>query len=282
MPRPARRPSRPGRPTSRGARAASAKAKVQARDKAKPAPRGRSGWKNGLLPVLGLVGGIGAGKTAVAAAMAEQGARVLDADAIGHALLDQTPAREEVVARFGEGVLVEGDPARVDRKRLGEIVFADPRALRDLEAILHPRMRRTFEKAIARAARRRTHRLIVLDAAILFEAGWDDLCDRVAFVEAPREVRLARLADARGWTAEQVEARERAQLSLEQKRARADFAIENSGDEGRLAADLAAAWGRLHVRPRSRPSLAPPGAEVPPAPESAPGPEPDEGNPAPS
>jgi dephospho-CoA kinase len=213
-----------------------------------------------MAPVVGLVGGVGAGKTAVASAMAEQGAMVLDADAIGHALLDQKPAREAVVARFGEGVLDESEPSRVDRKRLGAIVFGDPSALRDLERILHPRMRRTFEKAIARVERRRSFRLIVLDAAILFEAGWNDLCDLVAFVEAPRDLRLERLRDSRGWTAEQVEARERAQWSPDEKRSRSDALIHNDGDDARLAADLAALWRRLRVRPRARGREAPPGA----------------------
>lgn len=250
MPRPARNRSR-SQPASRGARPAS-----QGRGPAKGAARGRLWHGVQKLPVVGLVGGIGAGKSTVAAALAERGAVVLDADAIGHALLDQTPSRELVVERFGEGVLDPTDPSRVDRKALGAIVFADPAALKDLERILHPRMRRTFEKAIARASRR-SAQAVVLDAAILFEAGWDDLCDLVVFVDSPRDVRLARLAESRGWTAEQLEARERAQLALDEKRSRADMVVRNDGDASALGQDIEALWGRVRPRLRTRPSPPP-------------------------
>ena len=84
--------------------------------------------------------------------------------------------------------------------RHGTIVFGQPGALRRLEAILHPRMCRTFERAIARTVRRGQARAVVLDAAILLEAGWNTLCDRIVFVDAPRDQRLARLSAARGWT----------------------------------------------------------------------------------
>jgi dephospho-CoA kinase len=186
--------------------------------------------------VIGLIGGIGAGKSRVAALLAESGAKLIDADVVGHALLDQRPVRDEVVARFGPDVLDRagadaGAPPRIDRRALGAIVFADPAALRRLEAILHPRMRRTFERAIAREARRgQGPGCVVLDAAILLEAGWDALCDRIVFVDAPREVRLARLAEARGWTAAMLADREAAQWPLDRKRARADVVVVN--DDG--------------------------------------------------
>ena len=153
---------------------------------------GRPGpWKHGAIPVIGLIGGIGGGKSLAAAALARRGAFVLDADAVGHALLDQTPVRERVVERFGTGVLAPStdpdEPPHIDRRALGEIVFAQPSALCDLETILHPIMRRTFERAIARTVRRGKARGVVLDAAILLEAEWDSLCDRVVFIDAPRD-----------------------------------------------------------------------------------------------
>src|SRR5438105_238572 len=121
-------------------------------------PRPRGPWKHGPIPVIGLVGGIGAGKSAVAAALAERGAFVLDADAVGHALLQQRPARDRVLARFGAGILDRSGPADapapINRRALGAIVFQHPTSLRDLEAILHPRMRQTFARAIARAVRK--------------------------------------------------------------------------------------------------------------------------------
>jgi dephospho-CoA kinase len=212
-------------------------------------------WKHGSIPVIGLVGGIGAGKSRVAATLARQGAWVLDADAIGHALLDQPPARSEVVRRFGAEILAPASgpdqPRTVDRKALGTIVFGDPSARRDLEAILHPRMRRTFERAIARVARGGRHSAVVLDAAVLFEAHWDSLCDRVVFVDAPREQRLARLAASRDWSAEELAARESAQLPLAEKRARADLVLTNDASPESLDERTALLW-REHFEPNTR------------------------------
>ena len=222
--------------------------------------RPRGPWKHGMIPVLGLVGGIGAGKSLVAAEFAARGAQVLDADAIGHALLEQRPARDEVLARFGREIL--GPDDRIDRRALGAIVFTQPAARRDLEAILHPRMRRTFERAIARAARKQEAAAVVLDAAILYEAGWDDLCDHVAFVDAPADLRRARLAVQRGWDAEKLAARERAQLSPEGKRERADFSLRNDAGPEELRAEVDAAWARL-VPPRGIRPTSPPGRTTP-------------------
>jgi dephospho-CoA kinase len=194
-----------------------------------------------------LIGGIGAGKSLVADEFKKRGAFVLDADAVGHALLDQPPAREEVLRRFGTEVLdrsADGSP-QINRRALGAVVFAHDVSRRDLEKILHPRMRGTFERAIARTQRKRQVPLIVLDAAVLFEAGWNELCDVVLFVDAPREQRLARLESQRGWTAEVLEAREKAQLPLDQKRTRADFVIVNDGGTEHLSDEVARLWDRL-------------------------------------
>jgi dephospho-CoA kinase len=180
---------------------------------------------------------------------AEHGATVLDADAIGHALLDQRPAREEVVKHFGTRMLepkeLESAQPRVNRLALGALVFADRKALRELEAILHPRMRRTFERAISRAARGGKNPAVVLDAAVLFEAGWHDLCDAVVFVDAPREERLKRLRLQRGWDDVQLEARERAQLPLEEKRRRADHVLTNQSDPEALRTAADSLWTQL-------------------------------------
>jgi dephospho-CoA kinase len=216
-------------------------------------PRGP--WKHGTIPVIGLIGGIGAGKSQVAAALAEHGAHVLDADAIGHALLDQTPARNQVLKRFGEGILdhsaTAGAPARINRLALGAIVFAQPKALKDLEAILHPRMKDTFQRAIARAVRNRKVPAVVLDAAVLLEANWNDLCDVIVFVDAPRETRLARLAAQRGWTAETLDARERMQRPLEEKRRQADHVLVNDADPGALREGVSRLWQTI-AKPAQR------------------------------
>ncbi len=230
----------------------SARRSDRSRQRPSPPPKRPKGpWKNGPVAVVGLIGGIGAGKSRVAAFMAEHGAQILDADAIGHTLLDQTPAREEVVARFGTEVLERDrsglpvDPPKVDRALLGKIVFTDPPSLKALEAILHPRMKQTFEKAISRAARKQQTSAVVLDAAVLLEAGWHRLCDLVVFVDTPAEIREARILETRGWSADTLAKREAAQHPLNDKRKRADFVIENSGDEQTLAAAVAGVWDKL-------------------------------------
>ncbi len=198
-------------------------------------PRTSGPWKHGPIPVVGLTGGIASGKSEVARLLAERGSAVIDADKVGHELFDDAAVRAQVVERFGPAVGSEdGAPSRartrIDRKRLAAIVFDDPSARRALEAILHPLMRTRFLSTIQALEQREreTSPWVVLDAAILLEAGWDDLCDRVVFVDAPRDERSSRALVQRGWSQEMFRAREQAQWPCEAKRRRADFVINNS------------------------------------------------------
>jgi dephospho-CoA kinase len=209
----------------------------------------RGAWKHGAIPVIGLIGGIGSGKSAVAAILAARGAAVIDADRVGHEVLGEPEVTEEIVARFGENVLRrpasgESPEPQIDRAALGSIVFADPRSRRELESIVHPRMRERFRQDIGRLSQQGGARMIVLDAAILLEAGWDDLCDRVVFVEAPADLRRERVAKARGWTAAVLESRERAQWPPENKRLRADIVLVNGAGLDSLNREV----GRLEDR----------------------------------
>jgi len=182
--------------------------------------------------VIGLIGGIGSGKSAVASILAAQGGVVIDADGVGHELLTDPEVRNQIVARLGDSVLDRKVSAlapgpRIDRTNLGAIVFADPERRRELETIVHPRMRDRFRSEIERLTRLGEARVIVLDAAILLEAGWDDLCDRVVFVDAPRSVRRQRVATQRGWSLAALESREAAQWPCDIKRGRADIVLVN-------------------------------------------------------
>jgi dephospho-CoA kinase len=183
-------------------------------------------------PVLGLIGGIGSGKSAVAAAFARRGAVVIAGDQLGHEALKQPAIRRQVAEHFGPGVLdASGD---IDRRRLAAIVFADDERRRVLERLVHPYIVGRIEEEIARARANSTVPLIVLDAAILLEAGWHRVCDRLLFVHAPDAVRQQRLAGQRGWSEQQVRDREHAQWSLEEKKCRADFVLDNSGGAEQL------------------------------------------------
>jgi dephospho-CoA kinase len=169
--------------------------------------------------VVGLTGSIGAGKSTVARLFAQRGAQVIDADALGHAALHEL--REPIVARFGSEILDER--GEISRAKLGALVFADPQKRRELEALVHPHIRRQAEEQIARSQAP----LVVVDAALLIEAGWHRVCDRVVYVDAPREVRLERVKERSGWDANALEAREAAQMPLTSKRAHANHILEN-------------------------------------------------------
>jgi dephospho-CoA kinase len=184
-------------------------------------------------PVLGLIGGIGSGKSWVAEQLARRGARVISGDEAGHEALRQPAIRERIARRWGSQVLDER--GEVDRRKLGAVVFADPGHRQELEALVFPWIERRLSDRIAAASAEPGVLLIVLDAAVLLEAGWDRLCDAIVYVHAPRPVRLGRVAQQRGWSAEEVEARERAQLPLTDKVTRADFVLENSGDRDQVA-----------------------------------------------
>lgn len=195
-------------------------------------------------PVIGLVGGIGSGKSQVAAAFARRGAGVIAGDELAHEALRQPEVKEQVAHRWGPDVLDEQGEVR--RRKLAGIVFADPKELKALEAIVHPWIKRRIAEEVEKARQDPAVRLVVLDAAVMLEAGWSEVCDRLVYVDAPREVRLRRLAGQRGWTAEELAARESAQLPLTEKASRADHAIDNSADHPHLCRqvdDLLRLWG---------------------------------------
>ena len=201
--------------------------------------------------VVGLTGPIGAGKSTVAGMLREQGARVLDSDAIARDEQSRgTTGYSAIVQQFGTEVL--GEDKEVDRLKLAGIVFADPRRLEQLEKILHPRV-------IARILEARKmlpdDQVLVVEAIKLIETSLRSICDRVWIVLAPRERLLERLA-TRGMTEAGVAARLAAQASEERLREAADVVIENDGDRDALRAAVAAAWSEVR-KARGRASSAP-------------------------
>jgi dephospho-CoA kinase len=196
------------------------------------------------IPVIGLAGGIGSGKSEVARILESLGCAVLDSDSQARALLDDPDIRDELVRWWGEGILHDQpDPSgarRVNRAAVARIVFDDPAERARLESLIHPRLKAMRRDRIARLREQSPvesrPRAIVIDAPLLFEAGVDAECDAVIFVDAPYAQRLARVRDARGWDEAELVRREAAQLPLEEKRRRSDHVIENSGDLAALAA----------------------------------------------
>lgn len=190
---------------------------------------------------IGVTGGIGSGKSAVAAMLAQLGAPILDADKVGHAIYQPGgPAYAEVVAAFGEGILAAD--RTVDRKKLGPLVFGDPAALKRLNSIVHPKMLAQMREMVAEMRRNGERRPIVVEAAILIEANWQPLCDEIWLVTAPPEEVITRVERQRGMQRAQTEARISAQLSNDERRKHASLVVENNGTLDELRAKIAALW----------------------------------------
>jgi len=177
--------------------------------------------------ILGITGNIASGKSRVAARMAELGAAAVSADQLAREVV--APGSETLAALvnvFGEAILAAD--GSLDRSRLAEIVFADVGARKRLEAITHPAIGRLAEERLRRLWQE-GHRLVVYEAPLLFEAGAVGRVDRVLVVLADTEVRLARLMARDGLDREAALRRIRAQMPQEEKAARADYVIDNSG-----------------------------------------------------
>jgi len=189
---------------------------------------------------------VGSGKSLAAAEFAKYGGRIVSGDAFGHEALRRPEIKEQVVRRWGHEIL--DDQGEVNRRKLGAIVFADPKERQALETLVFPWIEKRIDEEIVRAMNDSQVKFAVLDAAIMLEAGWAERCDKIVFVDAPREKRVRRLGQERGWTAQQIEEREKAQWPLNEKQMRADATLDNSGSPETLAPQvrkLVAQWGIL-------------------------------------
>ncbi len=209
-------------------------------------------YRHGPKRVIGLVGAIGGGKSTVAAAFAARGGLAVNADAIGHAVLAAPGVVSRVLERWGHVPNIRRADGSIDRRTLAAVVFADPAERSALEELVFPEIRRRVEDEVARGMSDPAVRFVVLDAAVMMEAGWNDACDSIVYVDAPRNLRLSRLAARSGWTADDLDAREAAQLPPAEKRARADVVLVNDGGRDELQRrvdDLLARWGLLRPVP---------------------------------
>lgn len=194
--------------------------------------------------VICLTGGLASGKSTAARFLREQGAHVIDADLLGHRSYEPgSPAHAQVVAAFGEDVLAAD--GRIDRKALGAKVFGRPDQLKKLTDIVWPAIRALAGEEIERVRAAGTARVIVLEAAVLFEAGWQDLGDEVWVNIVDREVAIARAMQRDGIPREAIERRLDAQLPNAERIARADVVLDNNGSQEELLAQLRRQWQRI-------------------------------------
>lgn len=198
-----------------------------------------------MMKVIGLTGGIGSGKSLVTEMLKELGTELINADLLGHRVyLPGRQAWHELIQAFGDNILAPDKS--IDRKKLGQIVFNDKKALEKLNAITHPRI---FEDAAMEIreirSRKEDQGVVVFEAAILIEANWTSLVDYVWVVTADKEVVIRRLIERNKMSIEQAEARIKSQLSNEERVKYADVVIRNNDTLEVLRQQVMSAWQKL-------------------------------------
>jgi len=189
--------------------------------------------------IVALTGGIGSGKSLAAQYFSELGARVVDADQLARVAIERgSEGFDEVSLRFGEAIMRNGD---IDRKALGEIIFADPKAKVDLEEIIHPRVRELFADVVADL---KPDEILIYEIPLLVETGAAANFDLIVTIEADLEMRKDRLRK-RGMFISEIEKRIAQQASREDREAIADFVLINDGDEDALLRAVENLWEEL-------------------------------------
>lgn len=196
--------------------------------------------------IIGIVGGVASGKSLVTSQLQRLGAMVVDADQIAHEVLREADVIQALRDRWGDEILDSG--GQIIRREVARRVFptdSDDQnvELAFLEGIMHPRIRERLNQRFQEF--RAGQKTAVLDAAVMFKAGWADFCDKLVFVDASHETRISR-AISRGWTEKQFEARESAQVPIHIKRNKADLIIDNDGPVDETSRQVEKFWKSLH------------------------------------
>ncbi len=199
--------------------------------------------------VIGLTGGIASGKSTVAGFFKDRQVPVIDADILGHRTYEPGSDTFSAVVRVFGDDLVAAD-GTIDRRVLGGKVFGKPDELKKLTDIVWPGIRKLASEDLSEFEVA-GNQLVVLEAAVLFEAGWEDLTDEVWVVVVEPDIAVERLATRNGLDADAARARIASQLSNEERTARANVVIENNGDLEALDQRISGAWGELQQRLRT-------------------------------
>jgi dephospho-CoA kinase len=190
----------------------------------------------GKKPIIGILGGIGSGKSTVAAEFAKLGCKVIDADKIAHELLDEPDVKAKIVNLFGRAIL--DSAGIIVREKLAEVVFTDADKLSSINEVIHPIVLQRAEKLIKKYNSQNQVKAIILDMPLLVEVGWDKRCNKLIFVNCEQKLRLNR-AKKLGFDKNQVKIRENFQISLDNKANLADNTINNNSDFSALARQVA-------------------------------------------
>jgi len=192
--------------------------------------------KAGKKPIIGILGGIGSGKSTVAAEFGKLGCKVIDADKIAHELLEKKSVKKKIVSLFGLTVL--DSEGKIDRKKLAGVVFTDANKLSSLNRIIHPLVLARAEVLIKQYKRQNQVKAIVLDMPLLAEIGWTRQCDKLIFVDCKQKLRAER-AKKKDFDKNQLKIREKFQISLDNKADLADNTVENNSDFSALVRQVA-------------------------------------------
>lgn len=203
--------------------------------------------------VIGLAGGVASGKSLVARCFEHFGATVLDADRVGHEVLREPEVIAAIVLQWGESVVINGE---IDRSALARIVFdsnqGDTSQLKRLEQITHPRIGQKIRQKLAELKSESETKgskipAVVLDAPVMFKSGWDQLCDKIVFVEAEISLRRQRALE-RGWSLDELARREAYQTPINEKRQRSTDIIQNSKSKGETFDQVRDLWRQWKLR----------------------------------
>lgn len=194
-------------------------------------------------PIIGLAGGIGAGKSMVAGMLADLGARVIHSDRLSHEVLNLPAVCRQIVEWWGPAVI--GQDGLADRQVIRRLVQEQPEQLRKLEQLLHPRIAERSAELIAGWQADPRVQAIIWDAPLLFEADLAKYCDCVIFVDSDLDTRLKRVRESRGWTAEDLKRLEASQSPLALKRDRSQYIVNNNTDVGSLRRQVEAIFSQI-------------------------------------
>jgi dephospho-CoA kinase len=194
-------------------------------------------------PIIGILGGLGSGKSTVAAEFGKSGCAIIDADRIAHELLGEPVVKKQVVAFFGEVIL--DSTGKIDPGKLADIVFADAQKLPALNKIIHPPVLQRVEQLIKQYNGQNQVKAIVLDMPLLVEVGWSKRCDKLIFVDCELQLRVERAKKTGVIDENQHKIRENFQISLDKKVALADNIIDNNSDFSALAEQVAKAFSYI-------------------------------------
>ncbi len=194
-------------------------------------------------PIIGILGGLGSGKSTVAAEFGKLGCAIIDADKIAHELLDEPSLRERVVTSFGQVIL--DSAGKIDHGKLADIAFADAEKLSALNKIIHPPVLQRAEELIKQYNGQNQVKAIVLDMPLLVEVGWSKRCNKLIFVDCEPQLRVERAKKIGVLDENQHKIRENFQISLDKKVALADNIIDNNSGFSALAEQVAKAFSYI-------------------------------------